>query len=226
MMDNNMNELKKTCQRIRSLMQYAVPLEQQEAALDLLHILEEDRTGLMVLEEFYTCLPEAQEDWIKEIRQVARHQGVFLLAALTSVDAYLYLVSSEGIQFHGSLREGSLDTELLDFFSFESAAAFQRLAQQTENFPEYQALQGNEDTCPACHAGTGEFHELGCPVELCPWCGGQLIHCNCRFDQLGQDALVDEQALLHFEDLLVHQGRLAYSPEQRPSYLNEGIELL
>lgn len=216
-----MNAREKTCQRIRTLMQYAVPLEHQEAALDLLNILEEDRTGLMVLEEFYTCLPEAKEYWIKELRQVARHQGIFLLAASTSVRAYLYLVSSEGIQFHGNLQEGYLDRDLLDFFSFESAAAFEKLAKDIANFPEYQALQGDLDTCPACHASTGEFHELGCPVELCPWCGGQLIHCNCRFDQLGQDELADEQALLHFEELLWQQGRIAYSPEQRPGYLNE-----
>jgi hypothetical protein len=34
--------------------------------------------------------------------------------------------------------------------------------------------------CPDCAAGVGEYHVLGCDVEQCPYCGGQLIFCDCR----------------------------------------------
>ncbi|WP_417913918.1 hypothetical protein [Candidatus Electronema sp. JM] len=216
-----MDELEKKRRHIRTLMRYAVPDEAMDAALDLLLIFRDDRTALAVLEEFYSFLPEAKNDWIKELRLVARQRGVFLIAAVASEDAYLYLVSSEGIEFNGSLREGWLDRSLLDFFEFASAEVFQNAAKDVEQLPEYQPLQLDADLCPACQAATGEPHELGCPVEICPWCGGQLIHCDCRFEQLGVDEM-NERDLLRFEVLLEEQGRVAYSPEQRPSFADEG----
>jgi hypothetical protein len=33
--------------------------------------------------------------------------------------------------------------------------------------------------CPKCDAAPGELHEDGCDVEQCPYCGGQLISCDC-----------------------------------------------
>jgi len=217
-----MDEMKKQRQDIRRLMQYAVPEEQLDSALDLLVIFRDDRIALTVLQEFYSYLPDAEEDWIKELRLVGRHQGVFLLAAVTARDAYLYLVSSEGIEFHGSLLEGYLDKQLLDFFGFASSDSFKEAGRNPENFPAYQPLQGDENVCPACHAATGEVHEFGCPVEICPWCGGQLIHCNCRFEQLEKDEIKDEQDLVRFEEMLEQKGRIVYSPEQRPSFADDG----
>ena len=217
-----MDNLKKKRQHIRKLMQYAVPDKQLETALDLLVIYHDDRTALALLEEFYSYLPDARDDWVKELRLAARKDGVFLLAAVTPFDTYLYLVSSEGIEFNGPLSEGYLDNELLDFFGFASSDSFKETAAKPENFPAYQPLQADNDICPACHAATGDLHELGCPVEICPWCGGQLIHCNCRFEQLEQDTIGDEQDLLRFEELLAQKGRLAYAPEQRPSFADEG----
>jgi hypothetical protein len=221
-----MDELESRRRHIRSLMRYAVPEENMEAALDLLLIFGEDRPALTVLEEFYSFLPAAENDWIKELRLVARHQGMFLLMAAASLDTYLYLVSSEGVEFHGSLRDGWLERDLLDFFSLGTEEDFRQRAGSLDSFPEYQPLQADPDICPACQAATGELHELGCPVEVCPWCGGQLIHCACRFEQLGVDEL-NERDLLRFEALLAEQGRVAYSPEQRPSFADdgEGIEV-
>ena len=217
-----MDELKQQRQEIRSLMQYAAPEEQLDAALDLLLIFRDDRIGLMVLHEFYSYLPDAENDWIKELRLVGRKQGVFLLAAVTDRDAYLYLVSSEGIEFHGSLLEGYLDRQLLDFFGFSDSEAFKEAGRKPVNFPNYQPLQGEEDVCPACHAATGELHELGCPVEICPWCGGQLIHCHCRFEQLDLEEIADERDFDRLEALLEQKGRIAYSPEQRPDFADDG----
>jgi len=217
-----MDELKKQRQEIRSLMQYAAPEEQLDAALDLLLIFRDDRMALMVLHEFYSYLPDAENDWIKELRLVGRKQGVFLLAAVTGRDTYLYLVSSEGIEFHGSLLEGYLDKQLLDFFGFSSKESFEEASRNPKNFPGYQPLQSEGDVCPACHAATGELHELGCPVEVCPWCGGQLIHCHCRFEQLDLEEITGKQDLERLETLLNQKGRIAYSPEQRPGYADDG----
>ncbi len=223
-----MDELKQKRRRIRDLMRYATPDQQLDAALDLLTLYRDDRMALTVLNEFYSYLPDAQEDWVKELRLVGRQAGVFLLAAVTSSDAYLYLISSEGIEFHGSLKEGYLDKELLKFFKFASAEKFSGTAQNYENFLIYEPLQVDVDICPACHAATGEPHELGCPVEVCPWCGGQLIHCECRFAQLDLEEMNNEQDVLRFEALLNEKGRVVYAPEQRPFFADEGggVEVL
>ncbi|MCI5191861.1 MAG: hypothetical protein D3915_01870 [Candidatus Electrothrix sp. AU1_5] len=217
-----MDELQEKRRRIRELMQYAVPDDHIIQAQDILVLFRDDRLALTLLDEFYRCLPDAQEDWVKDLRLIGRKAGVFLLAAVTSRDAYLYLVSSEGIEFHGSIQEGYLDKELLYFFEFSSAEQFCKQANNIENFPQYQPIQTDIDTCPACHAMTGEEHELGCPVEVCPWCGGQLVHCECRFAQLDLEELTTDQDLFRFAEILQQKGRIVYTPEQRPSFADQG----
>ena len=217
-----MDELQEQRRRIRELMHYAVPDERLTQAQDLLVLFRDDRLALTVLDEFYGYLPEARNDWIKELRLVGRKAGIFLLTAVTGLDAYLYVISSEGIEFRGSVQEGCLDRELLRFFDISSVEAFREQSRDLDNFPLYEPIQTDSNTCPACHAAIGEEHELGCPVEICPWCGGQLIHCECRFAQLDLEELTTEQDLLRFEEVLREKGRLVYSPEQRPSFADEG----
>ncbi|MCL2790530.1 MAG: hypothetical protein FWD79_07780 [Desulfobulbus sp.] len=209
---------------IREAMDYAVGEEDRAEAEDLLDIYHEDRIGLTLLQEFYSYLPEAREDWVREIRVVNRHRGIFLLAAFTSRDRYLYLVSDEGLELQGSMSDGYLAEELLDFFGYERAEAFAAVCETPESLAVYEPVRLDEDICPACHAVTGELHELGCPVELCPWCGGQLIHCTCRYDQLGLDAISSEEELLQFEAILGEYGRIPYAPEQRPNFAVDGSE--
>jgi hypothetical protein len=36
--------------------------------------------------------------------------------------------------------------------------------------------------CHDCAAKPGRLHHLGCDVERCPCCGGQLITCGCWTD--------------------------------------------
>lgn len=35
-------------------------------------------------------------------------------------------------------------------------------------------------TCHDCEAKPGEYHDMGCDVERCPDCGGQMIGCYCE----------------------------------------------
>lgn len=222
-MSTDLHEQRKA---ILTAMDYAVPEADRAEAEDVLDIYREDRIGLMLLLEFYNYLPEAREEWIRELRLVNRHQGIFLLAAITSQQQYLYLVSSEGIEFQGSMQDGYLARELLEFFGYDSSSAFEQICATVDTLPIYEPLQMDEDICPACHAAAGEYHELGCPVELCPWCGGQLIHCDCRYEQLGLDVIASETELMQFETLLEDRGRIPYSREQRPSFADDGPDIV
>ncbi len=217
-----MDEFKEKRQTIRNLMEYAVPEGKIAEAVDLLDIYREDSIALALLQEFYSFLPDAVNDWIHEIRLVNRRQGVFLLAVLTGENEYLYIVSSEGVEFQGPLTEGIWDRELLNFFEYEDREKFVQTCKSARDFEIYEPVGSDENICPACHAATGELHELGCPIELCPWCGGQLIRCNCRFDKLEVETLSSEEDLIRFEEILNEQGRIPYSPEQRPSFADEG----
>jgi len=74
-------------------------------------------------------------------------------------------------------------------------------------------------TCHDCGVAEGQLHELGCDMERCPFCGGQLITCDCRYELLGIDAspgtwayshgLTDEQYVA-FSHLLEEKGRIPY----------------
>ncbi len=217
-----MDERKKQRQAITKAMEYAVGDGNMPAAADLLVQYQDDRIALDLLLEFYSYLPEAKADHVQEIRTVARSGGLFLLAAITEQSAYMYLISGEGVEFHGVVEQGYLDQDLLDFFGFADLEAFRKQCGTGDDLPAYEPLQVDENVCPACHAVTGELHELGCPVEVCPWCGGQLIHCPCRFEQLEVETLSSEEELVRLEALLDERGRIAYSPDQRPGFADEG----
>lgn len=217
-----MSELDEKIQAIRTLMEYAVPEGLMEEALDLLDIYLHDRIALDMLHEFYGFLPDARNDLVREIRVIGRRQGVFLLLAITMENGYLYLLSGEGIEFQGTVADGMYDNNVLDFFGYASREQFQAESLEPEKYPIYEPLDSDENICPACFAATGELHELGCPVELCPWCGGQLVYCGCRYEKLEVESLSSEQELARFEEILNEQGRISYSPEQRPSFIDEG----
>lgn len=213
-----MSDYEKKRAAIVQLMEYAVPESLLDTALDVLDVYRDDRLGLTLLHEFYSFLPDTQENYIKELRLIGRNRGIFLLAAMTGSNGFLYIVSSEGVEFQGSAKEGFWHQELLDFYGFSSGKDLADSVESLKSYPVYEPLGMDSDVCPACHAETGEMHELGCPVEVCPWCGGQLIYCNCRFEKMDRDSLESEADLEELEALLNEQGRIAYGPEQRPVF--------
>jgi len=43
------------------------------------------------------------------------------------------------------------------------------------------------DRCGDCGVRLGGYHHLGCDIAECPACGGQLLGCDCHYDEDGPD---------------------------------------
>lgn len=77
-----------------------------------------------------------------------------------------------------------------------------------------------QNRCGDCGVREGELHHRGCDMERCPFCGGQLITCNCALNKLGLFApdkypevfvngLSDEQER-RWEEILEEKGRVPH----------------
>jgi hypothetical protein len=214
--------LKRIFEEIGLLIRYAVPLEDQVTAFDFLELFKEDQFGLGVIKDYYRTLPDAREEALVKISVVEEKEQVFLLLLSTAQHHYLYLTNDEEGLFLGEWEQVVLDEHVLSFFDYPDAEAFKKEHPSMEACREYLPLERmNEEICPSCGVKAGALHTLGCPVEVCPWCGGQLNHCNCRFEQLGVEELSDETKLTELEEKLEKKGRLPYTKEQRPTFLTE-----
>lgn len=214
-----MQSLAEIKQEISLLVEYATPPEQRPEAMRLVDRFETDIIALRLFHHFYSFLPEAQDDAIRMLRLLARRQGTFLLCATTSIDNYLYLVTSEQTEFVGTMAAGIEDTEVLDFFDIASPEAFRKRFSDLDQLPVHVPAPLDNRLCPICLVEDGECHTVGCPVEVCPWCGGQLISCQCRFTQLGQARLSTEDQIDDLLEKLEKKGRLPFNAEEdRPGY--------
>lgn len=210
---------------IKLLMEYAVPADERRQALALLEEFSGDRIALNLFHAFYSFLPEGLDDAINGLQVVALKQGIFLLCATTGLDNYLYVVNQEQAEFLGNTANGIWDSEVLEFFGYPSREDSIRSLEDISRFPAYSPANANSNLCPVCSAANGEFHTLGCPVEVCPWCGGQLTNCSCRFTIIGKSRLTDEDDLESFHEQLIDKGRIPFdAASQRPAYPAGGEE--
>ena len=215
-------KIKKLVAEIKLFIQYSVPEQEQSVANSLLETFGEDLFALEVIKDFYRTLPDAREEALLKISVLEEKEQVFLLLLSTAKHHYLYLTNADGGLFLGEWDEGIVDSHVLSFFDYPDKEAFKKAHPTIDKCREYVPLERlNEEICPSCGIRTGGLHVLGCPVEVCPWCGGQLNRCNCRFEQLDVEELTDETKLKELEEKLEKKGRIPYAKEQRPSFLAE-----
>jgi len=204
---------------IQFLMKYAVPADQAAKAETLLERYDADIIALNLLHCFYIHLPEGTDDSVRELRLLTRRQGVFLVCVSTGNSMnYLYVANREAAHIIGTLAEGIIDRELLDFFGYADNKEVLALTREPEKLQVYEPYAADSNLCPSCHAAVGEFHTLGCPVEICPWCKGQLTYCNCRFSKLDTDSFDKADQIEKLLELLEEAGRIAFKKEHSPGY--------
>lgn len=206
---------------IEDLVRYAVCDEELVQAQDLVQRYADHPLATGILRAYYTLLPEGREEMVTGLRLVVEQDGLALIGLATTGHRYLYLGSVGAAVYLGDFDDGVEDESLLLLFGYRTSSDY---ARQVTDFDQLPLLAGNDgqpastEVCVACGVAPGMVHEFGCPVELCPWCEGQLSHCNCRFDQLGVDVIENEEQLDRFAACLADKGRIPFQPDQNPSY--------
>lgn len=212
-------------EEIEVLIPYAVPAHELETALTFVNTFAEDFFGLGIIKDYYQTLPDAREEALVRIAVLEEKEQVFLLLLSTTGHHYLYVTNDDESLFLGEWEQGLEDKHLLAFFDYPDSETFSKVHSDRARCRDYIPLERmNEELCPSCGVKTGEMHTLGCPVEVCPWCGGQLNHCNCRFEQMDVEEFKDEGVLKAFAEKLERKGRVSYAREQRPSFMAEEVD--
>lgn len=221
--NSKLQQNKTLIDEIQVFIEYGVVAAEQKQALKTVKEYENNVMVLNILKDFYARLPEFREEAVSSVSRIVSKNGAYLLSVSTTNYQYLYFFHQEMPVYLGEKKDGIGDTEVLNFFGFTSNTEFFKSIDGRSH--DYGDLKGKESTfCPACGVEVGDFHQLGCPVEICPWCDGQLSVCNCRFDQLGVDEITDESDIDRLEVLLNDKGRIPFSADHAPSYPTAGEE--
>ena len=211
-------QLDKLIKEIKLFIRYAVPESELGAAGALAYRYRNHRRILNLLREYYIALPDAREEAVIRITRLLQRQEASLFVVTTTSTAHLYAVSTDEAVWLGEyLRD--LEPEILAFWGFSSQEEFSKICVPIKDLEDVEdGGKVNQDECPACGVEEGEYHLLGCTVEVCPWCDGQLNKCNCRFEQLEVDTVDNEEQLERFLDLLTAKGRIPFQRHQAPYY--------
>ncbi len=210
-------EVQKEVDEITHLIRYSVNRKDRDKAVAFLQKHRNDPLYLSLLKEFYSALPEGIEEPVLQVTTIRRRRGSSLVAVSTEENEYVYFADKKRAVFICRVGEKVDEQEILDYFEYpDSNEMIKELKSSTShNQPKQKEASSG---CPVCLAVIGEVHEFGCPLEICPWCDGQLTHCNCRFDKLGVDEIVNEEQLRSLFELLNEKGRIPYKKEQGLSY--------
>ncbi|HBT97599.1 MAG TPA: hypothetical protein DEB25_08230 [Desulfobulbaceae bacterium] len=206
----------KTAEELSLFIDHTVRANETAQAKEFLARSASDRQALLLTSEYYTNLPEVSDEALLAIKPLRKRRGLGLFVLETASHHYLAISDSDEARILGEYQVEDLPAELLAHFGFKDNAAFKADCPEAATLSDLRAFT-SRGHCPVCGVAEGEIHLLGCPVEICPWCDGQLTRCNCRFEQLGVEE-IDEERLEMFEDLLEAKGRIPYSREQSPAY--------
>ena len=208
----------KLIKEIKLYIRYAVPEHELRDAVAVVDRYRQNRMVLNLLREHYVALPNAEEEAVIRIAKLVQSQGVFLFVLITASTAHLYAVSLEEVVWLGEYLS-EMDAEIMAFWGFTDQEEIAKICVPISELQEYAGgAGGNKGECPACGVEEGEYHILGCSVEVCPWCEGQLNKCNCRFEQLEVDMVDNEEQLERFLDFLTAKGRIPFQLQQAPYY--------
>lgn len=202
-------------EEIKVFIQYSVPEDGLQSANALVDRYHNNAFIVRLFREFYSSLPEAREEAVVRISKLSDKQGVHLFVVSTATNSYLYVVSADNILLLGEYRK-EVDSQVLSFFDYKSNEEFLKASPLVEDLRDY--VESEKEICAVCGVPEGDLHLLGCTVEICPWCEGQLSNCNCRFEQLKVDDIDDEEQLEEYIDLLTARGRIPYLKSQAPAY--------
>lgn len=212
-------KVEKFIKEVELFIQYGVQESERQDALTFLHRYKNDALALQLMRTFYSSLPETHEETIARISLIQKKDDILLLGLSTARHSYLYLATEQKALFLGEYGYEIVEPEALALFGYPDTKEFFEKYPALISCEEYEPV-GVTGTmfCPVCSAAVGECHLLGCPVEVCPWCDGQLSRCGCRFEKLGVEVLEDDEELVELERILKEKGRIPYTREQCPSY--------
>ncbi len=211
-------DIEKEVEEIVNLVRYSVLKDDRKIATDFIKKHQGNPLILSLLKEFYSALPEGIEEPVVHVATIRRRRGSSLVTVSTPENEYIYFVDTKRAVY--ICRAGEKIDEQQDILNYFDYGDGEEVIKESQDAGKNDPQECNSllEGCPVCSASAGEVHEFGCPLEICPWCDGQLLQCNCRFDKLGVDEITDEEQLLSLFELLNEKGRIVYSKEQGLSY--------
>ena len=214
---------KKIVEEIEIFIQYSVMESEQQVAEATLASYRDDSDALRVMRDFYARLPELRQEAVRKVSNIVERRDASLVGVDTRNFEYLYFCSDTEVLYLGEKKEGIGDSEVLRFFGQTADQEFYVKADDDDELGS-DGKTATKIFCPSCGVAEEAFHLLGCAVEICPWCDGQLSYCNCRFEKLGVEEIDDEHLLDRLEILLYEAGRIPFFADQTPSYPSGGEE--